>query len=212
MLTATKGVQKPTPAQPLEKFTVIVPGDKIRPRGKEKFTEDQLIEALDKRYRNEPQVEAEVFDQALAMEKLQDAVEFLKNYLVKRDGHERDVILTQEELKTRAVNMNIIGILNGAINVLKKGSATQKSIEQALSIQAGLRRLKMYNVDKLARYLLQELKNQGFIFSKAIDIKNHRGQKVDADFLWTLRQEKVKDITDVFLVGLIHESNRQDFT
>jgi hypothetical protein len=128
--------------QPDFRATAIVPGDKIKPKAsKQDFDEYTLLKALDKRYRNQPQVEPELLDKALAMKSLQDAVEYLKDVLVKFAGHDRDVILTQHELQERALRLEASGMMTALIRCLAVGDVMESQIRLAVRQQISIRKL-----------------------------------------------------------------------
>lgn len=188
--------------------TAIVPGDKIKPKTNA-FTREDLMAACKKRYNGS--ICVDLMDEALRAATLKEAVDILVSDTIYHDGHDRNLILTQEELKARRIRMNIIGVLRAMISTLKKGKVSQKSIEFAITAQMAMRKLKCYNVDRKAQYFLNEFKRHGLIFSTTIDVKDLRGRKIDVELVWSFREGQEEKVTDDFLFHLVHESNREDF-
>lgn len=188
--------------------TAIVPGDKIKPKTNA-FTREDLMTACKKRYNGS--ICVDLMEEALKAATLKEAVDILVSDTIYHDGHDRNLILNQEELKARRMRMNIIGVLRAVVQVLNKGKVSQKSVEFAINAQMVLRKLKCYNVDRKAKYFLDEFKRQGLVFTTAVDVKDTRGRKIDVELLWSFREEALGKIDDEFLLSLVHESNREEF-
>lgn len=140
----------------------IVPGDRIAIDRTEKFDEDQLLEAFDKRYRGEPEIDGDVFDQAMAKPKLAEAVEFLKNHFVKIHGDDRFVIMTPQELAERTIRLQAEGVMNALMAELKKG-ASEITLKRVVRQQVGMRKIDR-DPDALGSRLVQALKYHGYAY------------------------------------------------
>lgn len=140
----------------------IVPGDRIAVNRVEKFTEEQLLEAFDKRFRGEPEIDGDIFDQAMAMTKLADAVEFLKDHLVKVQGDDRNVILTAEELRQRGIRQQAEGVMNALMAELAKG-ATENDLKRVVRQQVSMRKIPR-DPDTVGSALVRNLKYHGYVF------------------------------------------------
>lgn len=134
-----------------------------------KFTIQEFTAALKKRYRDE-------FDQQDiqgafndAMEKGQQlgaAVKELVDLYVKTDGHDRNLILTAEELAIRKTNSDKEGILKSIIAAVSKpDGATVSDLKTAVRTQATLRKLQL-NTDLYGSDLVAILCEQNLVTFK----------------------------------------------
>lgn len=144
--------------------TAIVPGDKIKPKSNS-FTWEDVMNACKKRYRTSVCID----NKEIAMQQptLQQAVQIIIDDSIYHDGHDRHVILTTDELKAREKRNAAIGIVRCVLIALNKADnkvgISAKDVQKAISIQIGLRKIKIYSIERFTQALLHVLKNKKII-------------------------------------------------
>lgn len=130
-----------------------------------KFTIQEFTAALKKRYRDEIDQQDIIGAYADAQEKQQqlgEAVKELVDLYVRTDGHERNLILTPEELAARKERSDKEGILKSIISAVSKpGGAGVNELKTAVRTQVTLRKLQIngdtYGSDLVAKLCEQNL-------------------------------------------------------
>ncbi len=115
------------------------------------FTIEELKAAVKKRYRefvHEDDLNGAHSDAIKAQQTLKQASEELVNLYVQTDGHERNLILTPEELSARKERSDKLGIVKAIFSALRKDNgAAEQDIKTAVRYQVTLRKL---NIDSIA--------------------------------------------------------------
>ncbi len=128
--------------------------------------------ALKKRYRDEfdPTDVQGAFDDAIAKEQtLGEAVKELVDLYVKTDGHDRNLILTAEELVARKDRNDKLGILKAVINAVSKpNGASEADIKLAVRTQMTMRKLQTDPIN-YGSHLVSTLCEKGLVtFTAAV--------------------------------------------
>lgn len=154
-------------------------GDIIKPAVEEKPTFERIVEMMKKRYRGTIIVSA--VDAHLKEATIKEAFDKILAQHVRLDGHERNIILTPEELVVRQRNDNIKGVV-GAIATVLKGSGDHRDMIAAVSRQVAMRKMRnVYSASVLAESIIRKLKDE-----KIIALKLHTNTKT----VWTLANPK----------------------
>lgn len=136
------------------------------------FTIQQLEAAVKKRYRESihPDDLKNAFDDAVKVEQtLGVAVDDLVKLYVDTDGHEKNLILTPEELAARKNKSDKEGILKSIISAVSKpNGASVQDLKTAIRTQATLRKLQI-NTDTYGSDLVATLCEQGLVSYKAAE-------------------------------------------
>ena len=130
-----------------------------------KFTIKEFTAALKKRYRDEideQDIQSAYKDAQENQQQLGAAVKELVDLYVRTDGHDRNLILTAEELATRKTISDKEGILKSIISAVSKpNGASVNDLKVAVRTQATLRKLTLdsdaYGSDLVAKLCEQEL-------------------------------------------------------
>ena len=111
-----------------------------------KFTKVELKAAVKKRYSDEihdDDLTAGLEDAITAQQTLGQAADAIVKLYVETDGHERNLILTPEELAIRKEKGDKIGIVKAIIAAMRKAEgATENDLKVAVRYQVTLRKLK----------------------------------------------------------------------
>jgi hypothetical protein len=154
-----------TPAAPAAvKTMAIVPGDRISTTRKDVITYETLLAAVKKRYRNEmPWKDFVMNTLDKGFETMKEAVDDCVAQHVARDGHDRNVILTQAELQERAFKMEAEGVMIALINRFKSGGRlSENDIKAVVRQQVSMRKINR-DPERLAGILVRTLKDEKFI-------------------------------------------------
>jgi hypothetical protein len=155
----------------------IIAGDIIKPRVG--FTKEEVLEAAKKRYRTEVCIDQ--MDDAMKRPTLKEAVDVIIADSIYWDGHDRNVILTQEELKARQQRSDAEGVITALVKVLEKGGADELTLKKAVRDQVAMRRMKV-NADHLSSSIVRVLTDRKHV---TIRPPSQRGGDV---MTWSLKK------------------------
>lgn len=114
------------------------------------FTEAQILAVAKKRYRDVfhgDDVKNALTDAIVNGQTLEQAARALVTLYVQTDGHEKNLILTPEELVERKHKTDCIGIVKAIISAMRAGNgANENQLKTVVRYQINLRKL---NVDPL---------------------------------------------------------------
>lgn len=135
----------------------IVPGDRISTIKVDQYNYDELYAAVKKRYRSAHMVARQDVNDVLDLNLplIKEAVEEVVKRTVARVGHDRDVILTTQELGDRALRSEAEGIVGALMAMLKKPS-TEVEINRAIRQQVSMRKIDR-DGDRVAHALMRAL-------------------------------------------------------
>jgi hypothetical protein len=138
------------------------------------FTLEQLKATVKKRYRDEIHEDdiAGAFNDAQEKKQtLLEASEELVALYVKTDGHERNLILTVEELAARKLTQDKLGIVKSIISAMGKDQgATEADLKVAVRMQVTLRKLHLDSIT-LGSTIVELLVRENLAF---VEQQNHR--------------------------------------
>jgi hypothetical protein len=131
-------------ANAVKTTTAIVPGDRLKARDPSSYKLDDLKKAINKRVRTN--VAPAYVEAQMGKASIKHAVDAYVADHVKRFGHDRDIILTQEELQERTRRGNAQGLVAAFLNVFKgedqtKQSADENDTYKAVRVQASMRKI-----------------------------------------------------------------------
>lgn len=171
----------------------IVPGDVIKPVTLEATSEERLMEVLTKRYRLEKISQKEwdnpdswfnrFFNEALEIPHLKDALVFLVEKYTEHIGHDRDVILTEKELKEKRFYDDKAALLHCYFKSVEKGEDSKTS-SIALQRMVTMRKLEV-NFTYFFRDIESHAFHQGYAESVVVkpdrvEIVNGRNMRMPA--------------------------------
>lgn len=141
--------------------SAIVPGDRLKERDPSKYSIDDLRKAVSKRIRNN--IDFDLMESFMGYPSIQAAVDAYTEDHVRYYRHDRDVILTAEELQERMRTGNASAVVNSFLSVFKgedkrKQVATEAQTQNAVRMQVSLRKITMSSgvlSTSIGRYLYE---------------------------------------------------------
>lgn len=131
-----------------------------------KFSIADLTVAVKKRYRDEvhpDDVQGAHADAVRIGQTLGQAVEELVKLYIKTDGHEKNLILTEQEINDRKTKANKVGIVKSIIAAVRKDKgASVSDLKTTVRLQATMRKLTI-NSDLLGSNIVSNLCDEGSV-------------------------------------------------
>lgn len=129
------------------------------------FTSEQLVMAAKKRYRDvlhETDVADAMKDAKKKSQTLGQAVEEIVALYVSTDGHDRNLIKTQEELKKERDDGAKIGVIKALLATMRDKQAVEADLKFAVRMQINLRKLKLNEV-AYGSDIVSKLVEEGYV-------------------------------------------------
>ena len=185
-----------------------------------KFSIADLTAAIKKRYRDEVHAEdikGAHSDAVRDGQTLGQAVEDLVKLYVQTDGHEKNLILTEQELNERRTKANKYGIVKAIILAIRsEKGATISDLKTTVRLQATMRKLQI-NSDALGSHIVGTLCDEGLVVHnpptrttpenwKLFKAPRARSYRVDK-----LTDEQITKLCLDFDMFLVYDSGRRQY-
>lgn len=185
-----------------------------------KFSIADLTAAVKKRYRDEvhpDDIQGAHADALRIGQNLGQAVEELVKLYIKTDGHDKNLILTEQELNDRKTKANKTGIVKSIIAVIRKEKgASVSDLKTTVRLQATMRKL-IINSDLLGSDIVSTLCEEEFVVytpgnrASPDNWKLHKAPRARSFAIDKLTDDQLAALCPDFELYKIYDSGRRPY-